>query len=127
MADVNLTDVQAALDVVLAEIRARGWEPRDAAVRADDVWSGSGPESETSIVVSYGGHEFAVESDLAFGALVALITDRVQDDVIDDEQQGWPLSSDGRRLLSAGVRDSDGSAWWFDRAEPVAPIGAGRS
>jgi GGDEF domain-containing protein len=83
--------------------------------------------SGSAVVVRYGGHEFPVDSALDFGPQVAVIAERLQDDVIDDEHQGWPMSGDGRRLLSARVHPEDGAAWWYDEETPVAPVGRERS
>jgi hypothetical protein len=127
MNQANATQVQAALQVVLDDIRARGWEPRAATVHADHALGAPGNLPESNVIVRYGGHEFPVDSALGFGAQVAVIAERLQDDVIDDEQQGWPMSSDGRRLLSPRARAEDGAAWWYDGEVPVAPVGRGRA
>lgn len=126
MSDTDIHQVRAALEVVLGDVRSRGWQPRPALVRADGDWVRPGESSENTVIVSYGGHEFPVDATLEFGEKVALIAERIQDDVIDDVHQGWPMSSDGRRLLSPRTTPSDGSAWWYDREEPIAPIGGTR-
>lgn len=73
--------------------------------------------------VQYGGHAFPLPPEATLAEMTADIAFRLQDDVVDDASAGWPMSSDGRRLLLPGIGE-DGRAHWFDERSEVAPVGS---
>jgi hypothetical protein len=113
--------VQAALDLVLADIQRSGHEVRPHGVSVLAPTPSSGVHEE--VEVRYGGHVFPVAPEATAAEIAADIAFRLQDDVVDDAGRGWPMSGDGRRLLAPRIGEH-GRAHWFDGDSPVAPVGS---
>ena len=108
-------DITRAVDMVLADVRRSNRPVRSVGV----LWEGG--LDEGAWVVRYVGHELTIDTSYSPADVVVDIAYRLQDDVIDDSGSGWPMSSDGRRLLLPCV--DNGSACWCDGDDVGAVIG----